>query len=135
VPHRVGAQRELFDRALAESDPSPQVHLQHFLTKLGTRAEYPYNYDTAEEMAKSVEAAGRVVAVLAGHYHPGASFRAGSGVLYATAPALCIAPHPVWVLDLDGTAVQTRVICLQAMSPELTGAAPTTSPTISSLAR
>jgi hypothetical protein len=37
-------------------------------------------------MAKPVEAPGRVVAVLAGHYHPGASFRAGSGVLYATAP-------------------------------------------------
>lgn len=101
VPHRLGAQRQLFDRCLCDQNPAPQVHLQHYLLRPGLKEDYPYNYADAPAMIESVEREKRVVGVLAGHYHKGALTQRPSGVCYSVVPAFCITPHPYRLIEID----------------------------------
>lgn len=109
-PRRSGASRDLFDRVLTapEHDVS-QIHIQHYtvyppITSNGAR----YDYLGAAEIKDSLEASGRVRAVLSGHYHPGV-LAEESGVLYSGPPAFCEAPHPFRVYQVtDGSGIQVE---------------------------
>jgi 3',5'-cyclic AMP phosphodiesterase CpdA len=100
VPHRLNAQRLLFDRCLSDQESTPQIHLQHYLLRPHVQDDYPYNYADSEAMIESVERDGRVIGVLAGHYHKGALTDHSSGVCYSVVPAFCIVPHPYRILDV-----------------------------------
>lgn len=112
VPHRIGAQRSLFDRAM--SDAQRQIHLQHYLVRPEVNEDYPYNYVDAGAIADAIEGSRKVIAVLAGHYHKGALLRHASGVHYSVVPAFCIVPHPYRVVDVSPThEVTIREVCLE----------------------
>lgn len=112
VPHRVGAQRALFDRAI--SSPHRQIHLQHYLVRPRVKEDYPYNYADADVIANALENSGKVIAVLAGHYHKGALLHHASGVYYSVVPGFCITPHPYRVIDVSPAHnVTIREVCLE----------------------
>jgi hypothetical protein len=106
VPARQGDERARFEAALADADPRPQIHVQHYLLWPPIVADYPYNYVDAPNMAAAVAASGRVRLVLSGHYHAGLPPVRHGEVWYATAPALAEAPHRYWLYELtpDGLA-------------------------------
>jgi hypothetical protein len=115
VPHRLDGEALRFRTALEADDGHPQVHLQHFVTRPALEFDYPYNYPDAHEMGSAIGQSGRVLAVLAGHYHVGGFLRDETGVCYSIAPAFCIAPHPVRIFDYDDNdsrSVRTRDIAL-----------------------
>lgn len=105
-PRRTAARRDLFEEALnAPEHEVPQIHIQHYTvypptTSNGAR----YDYLGAEDLKRSLEASGRVRAVLSGHYHPGILAEEG-GILYSGPPAFCEAPYRFRVYDVrdDGS--------------------------------
>lgn len=116
IPQRLASQRKLFDRAMSDNDDRPQVHLQHFLLRPSLQESYPYNYIDANAMAKTIEESGRVIAVLAGHYHRGAFIQHTSGVHYSVVPAFCVAPYPYRIMDIgrDRTVIYRDVALEEA---------------------
>ena len=113
-PRRTDARRNLFEQALnlAEHD-LPQIHVQHYITDPPTtHMGWRYEYLGAANMKRELEAAGRVRAVLSGHYHPGIlvpgnSIPAGT-VLYSGPPAFCEAPHCFRIYDIAGDGIQVK---------------------------
>ena len=100
-PHRTGAQRRMFARALkAPEHDCAQVHVQHYMIDPPTFARgWRYQYKGAAAMKRDVARSGRVRAVLSGHYHPG-SLVADGGVVHSLPPAFCEAPHAFRVYDI-----------------------------------
>ncbi|MBI2978719.1 MAG: metallophosphoesterase [Rhodospirillales bacterium] len=107
TPLRTGARRALFEEAVAGDgmDGPWQVHLQHYMIHPPTVAGWRYNYRGSRRMKRMIEQAGRVRAVLSGHYHPGSLTVSRDGVHYSVPPAFCSAPHPFRLMDVaaDGT--------------------------------
>lgn len=110
VPVRKGASQERFERALAETDGPPQIHVQHYIVWPERNEEYPHTYGQGAAMREAIIAAGTVRLVLSGHYHRGVPLFCDKGVYFATAEALCEAPHPFYLYDLapDGTVTSQR---------------------------
>lgn len=103
VPRRFGPSRNLFDRVLRDEDPTPQIHLQHYLLNpIG--GDYPYYYAEHAFLRRSIEKSGRVRLCLSGHYHEGTDIVASNGVAYAVTPGFCKTPHPwrIYHLEADG---------------------------------
>lgn len=107
-PQRLGAQRERFLAALADDDPTPQVHLQHYLIAPERNEGYPHTYREAESLRAALTADPRVRLVLSGHYHRGEDLFADGRAHFSVAPAFAEPPHPFRVYDLsDGSVTQT----------------------------
>ena len=117
VPRRVGAERRRFAAILADPDPRPQVHLQHYVITPRCDEGWPHTYLDGELLRDALMADGRVRLSLSGHFHPGVdSFSqgevgTGTGTWFCVAPAFCQRPHSFLLHDLapDGSLVTTRV--------------------------
>lgn len=107
-PQRLGAQRERFLSALADNDPRPQVHLQHYLIAPERNQGYPHTYREADSLKEALLSDPRIRLVLSGHYHRGEPiFREGT-VSFSTVPAFGEPPHPYRIYTLkDGAVTQT----------------------------
>lgn len=107
VPRRLGDARRRLLAALADGDPRPQVHLQHYVITPRRDDGWPHTYQDGEQLRDMLGADPRVRLVLSGHYHPGVeSFRpAGdnTGPWFCVAPAFCQVPHPYLIHELAPT--------------------------------
>lgn len=104
-PQRMGKQRERFLAAMNDDDPSPQVHLQHYLVAPEREGGYPHAYREAGSLKAALLADSRVRLVLSGHYHKGDSLFREGHVHFANAPAFGEPPHPFRIYDLSGTGI------------------------------
>ena len=105
VPQRMGAQRERFIAVMNDADPSPQIHLQHYLVAPERTGGYPHAYREAGSLKSALLADGRVRLVLSGHYHMGDSLFREGRVHFANAPAFGEPPHPFRVYTIDEAGV------------------------------
>lgn len=108
-PLRTGPRKALFDAAMTDPEHDcPQIHVQHYMIDPPVFAKNKhYQYRTAEQLKRAAEEAGRIRAVLSGHYHPGTLVE--GPILHSGAPAFCEAPFPYRLYDIeaDGVAVVT----------------------------
>ena len=102
---RLGESLTLFEAALADTDPRPQIHLQHYMVFPERDQGYPHSYREATALHEACAASGKVHLSLSGHFHRGENLQQHDGVHYATARAFCEAPHPFRVYELDGTTI------------------------------
>lgn len=109
---RVGDARARFERALADEDPAPQVHLQHYLIRPEVDYRYPLMYREAAALAEATERSGRVRAVLCGHWHKGELPLTVDGTTYSVCPTFCEWPHRFRMVTLEpgGTRVETLAL-------------------------
>ena len=112
VPVRTGLQAARFSEALAGDDPTPQIHIQHYVVWPECNEEYPCTYGVGAAMRTAITAAGNVRLVLSGHYHRGVKPFFEKGTWFAVAPAFGEAPHPFWVYDLEGDELTHRTYTL-----------------------
>jgi predicted MPP superfamily phosphohydrolase len=105
VPERVGAERRRLVDALLDEDNRPQVHVQHYVVSPRLDAGYPHTYADGGSMTDMITAGSRVCLVLSGHYHPGMAPFQVSKTWFSVAPALCVAPFPVLVYELDASGL------------------------------
>lgn len=100
VPRRLVPSRTLFEMLLDGADPSPQIHLQHYL--LHPIAAGPrYTYAEHAFLRGRIDASGRVTLALSGHYHAGTPLERHGETWYGVARALCEAPHPWRLLEVS----------------------------------
>jgi len=104
APRRLTPSRDRFEDALADADPTPQIHLQHYLLHPVMEGGYPYHYPEHAALRREIASSGRVRLSLSGHYHAGTPLREEDGTVYTVAPALCHAPHRwrVYGIAADG---------------------------------
>lgn len=112
VPVRKGASHSHFERALAGDSSIPQIHIQHYLVWPERNDEYPHTYAHGAAMHDKILSSGHVRLLLSGHYHPGVPLFCDKGVYFAVAEALCEAPYPFYLYDLEpnGSVTQRRFI-------------------------
>ena len=103
---RLDDSRLLFDAALTDTNPQPQIHLQHYMIYPEHNEGYPHNYREAADLQQAIATSGKVHLSLSGHYHPGANLKQYNGTFFATARAFCEAPHPYRIYELDGSSVK-----------------------------
>jgi histidinol phosphatase-like PHP family hydrolase/predicted phosphodiesterase len=80
----------------------PLVALQHVPVFPEGLTDSPYNYTNASEVTGKMQKYGFSM-VLSGHYH-GGFYVAKDGIHYLCAPATCVSPLPVTVVDLSRDA-------------------------------
>ena len=93
VPQRLSEERERFHAILDDDDPTPQIHIQHYVVWPRRNEGYPHTYAEADSMRERIVSSGKVRLVLSGHYHPGIRavpgrqhlVRGGTGLRGATA--------------------------------------------------
>lgn len=107
VPRRLGRQRELFDRMLAQ--PRPQVHLQHFVITPELNEDWPHTYAEGEELRRHIVDSGSVRLSLSGHYHPGTDLIRDAGTAFSAGSALVEPPHCYRIYDVDDADADTPV--------------------------
>jgi histidinol-phosphate phosphatase family protein len=112
-PQRLGDERDRWLAALADGDPRPQVHLQHYLVSPDRNDGYPHTYREAESLRQALRADGRVRLVLSGHYHRGERLFRDAGVAYAVAPAFAEPPHPYRLYRLSDAAIEESETALR----------------------
>ena len=101
-PQRLGSERERFLAALADADPRPQIHLQHYLIAPERNEGYPHTYREAESLKEALLTDPRVRLVLSGHYHRGEPLFREGHIYFSTAPAFGEPPHPYRIYTLNG---------------------------------
>jgi 3',5'-cyclic-AMP phosphodiesterase len=112
VPTRQPAAMAAFRAALASTDPGPQLHVQHYLIWPERNQGWPHTYGQAAAMREALESANRDLLVLSGHFHPGYGPERRRRVWYATVPAFCEAPHPIWLYEWDGPTLKHSALTL-----------------------
>lgn len=118
---RLGESRALFEAALADGDPRPQIHLQHYMVFPERNQGYPHSYREATALHTASAASGKVHLCLSGHYHRGEELQLHDGICYATARAFCEAPHPYHVYDLTGDAISAEEYHVAAPAQDARG--------------
>ncbi|MBN8215606.1 MAG: HAD-IIIA family hydrolase [Spirochaetes bacterium] len=101
---RLDAERLRWERALSDGDPRPQLHLAHYLITPEHNEGYPHNYLESASLLTANTESGKHALVLQGHFHPGSRPEKHGNMVYATAPTLCVAPHPwrLYTLAMKG---------------------------------
>ncbi len=106
---RLGPQRERFKQALEDKDPTPQIHLQHYMIWPENNQGYPHSYREASELRDRIVFSGKVRLSLSGHYHKGINAFDEAGTWFSTSRAFCEAPHPFRIYDIeDKVVIQTE---------------------------
>ena len=105
---RLGDSRALFEAALSDDDPRPQIHLQHYMVCPERDQGYPHNYREATALHETCTTSGKVRLCLSGHYHHGAELQRRDNVYYATARAFCEAPHPYHLYEITGATISAE---------------------------
>lgn len=99
APQRILTERRRFEAAVTDPDPTPQVHLQHFVITPELNDGYPHTYVEGAQLREAMSPS--VVLALSGHYHPGADPTQHGATLFSVTPALCEAPHPYRLFDVS----------------------------------
>jgi hypothetical protein len=102
---RLGPQRERFRQVLEDRDPTPQIHLQHYMIWPENNQGYPHSYREASELRDRIVTSGKVRLSLSGHYHKGIDAFDEAGTWFATSRAFCEAPHPFRIYDIEDKVV------------------------------
>jgi D,D-heptose 1,7-bisphosphate phosphatase len=102
---RMGRQRERFLGLIEDSDPRPQIHLQHYLVSPIHNQGYPHAYLEAESLRKAIQDEPRVRLMLSGHYHRGVPLFNENGTFYSTAPAFGEPPHPYKIYQMEADTI------------------------------
>lgn len=110
---RNGQEKEKFIRVLNDDDPTPQIHVQHYLLDPDIRDEYPFSYQDAEFLKQSINKSGRVRLALSGHYHQGVELFKKENIYYSVVPAFCQVPHPIRFYDIQGDTVYSKQVACQ----------------------
>lgn len=116
VPQRILDERRRFDSMMLDPDPTPQVHLQHFVITPDLNTWYPHTYLEGEELRSRLAAAGKLVVALSGHYHPGMPPEQDGDAWFSIGAALCESPHTYRLVDIDPATgdVAFETIALEA---------------------
>ena len=69
---------------------------------------YNHTYQNAADIRGVMERSPRKVVSLSGHYHRGYPLTEHNGVQYLTARALCEAPYPYYVIEVEGDEVRVE---------------------------
>jgi D-glycero-D-manno-heptose 1,7-bisphosphate phosphatase len=101
VPRRFTPSRDLFMKVLGDENPSPQIHLQHYLLIPSARSNYPYHYLEHQFLREQIEASGKVKLCLSGHDHQGSDPINEGSTRYNVSPGFCNAPHRWRIYDLS----------------------------------
>ena len=96
----LGPERARFYSVLADDDPRPQIHLQHYMIFPEHSGGYPFNYGDAAALKTALLADSRRKLVLSGHYHEGEDLMVEGHVCFATARAFREPPHPFRVYEI-----------------------------------
>jgi len=119
VPFRGTAERERLRASLSDTDPRPQIHLQHYVMHPQVEHPYPHNYGDSAELLGMLAQSDRVRLSLAGHFHPGSTPTPHGNTLHFIGRAVCEAPYPVTVIDIDEQGrVATREVHLAGAGNE-----------------
>ncbi len=111
APQRILAERRRFEAAVSDPDPTPQVHLQHFVITPELNQGYPHTYVEGAMLREAMSES--VVLSLSGHYHRGTEPTRHGATLFSVTPALCEGPHPYRIFDLSpGSEVSWEEISL-----------------------
>jgi 3',5'-cyclic AMP phosphodiesterase CpdA len=94
------------ESALSEPGPVTLVVQHYVVFPDHVGPGYNHTYRNAAELRGVMERSPRKVVSLSGHYHRGYPLAEHNGVQYLTARALCEAPYPYYVVDVEGDAVQ-----------------------------
>jgi Icc-related predicted phosphoesterase len=113
---RVGEEKERFDHVLTDADPTPQIHLQHYMVWPENNKGYPHSYREASELKAQIAASGKVVLSLSGHFHGGVDAFADDATWFATSRAFCEPPHPYRIYNLEGNHVEQTEYALGSQS-------------------
>jgi len=120
--HRTeGALREM-EAVLGRPGPLTFT-VQHYVVfpdHVGTG--YNHTYENAAGIRAVMERSPRKVVSLSGHFHRGYALAEHNGVQYFTARALCEAPYPYYVLEVDGEEVRVEERSLRAAGEVTPGA-------------
>lgn len=116
VPRRLTPSRDRFHSVLHDDDPSPQIHLQHYLLSPPPNSGYPYHYPEHEFLRREIARSGRVTLCLSGHYHHGSPLTTSAKTHYAITPGFCDAPHSWRVYEVTPERVSFETFSLP---PEL----------------
>lgn len=101
VPQRLGPERERLRAALADDDPRPQVHIQHYVIEPQFNEGYPLSYAEAGWLKEQLTADPRVRLSLSGHWHAATSPVTVDDTVFATVRAFGERPHRWRIHDLD----------------------------------
>lgn len=82
----------------------PVVMLQHVPVFPPGQHSCPFNYVNATEVVQQMERCG-ITAAIGGHYHEGIELLRCGDLYFAAAPALCEAPFPYLVMEIDETGM------------------------------
>ncbi|MDP6038339.1 MAG: metallophosphoesterase [Candidatus Latescibacteria bacterium] len=113
VPERVGTERTRFQSVLSDSDPRPQIHLQHYLIAPERNEGYPHSYGNASKLKAALQDDPRIKLVLSGHYHKGEDLFAKQHVHFAVARAFCQPPHPYRIYTLANDQITQTEYTMQ----------------------
>ncbi len=117
TPRRLLASRHLFNRVLTDGDPTPQIHLQHYLFHQPPTGSYPYIYAEADWLRSEMAASGRVRMAISGHYHTGRPLEEENGIVYTVGEAFGEAPHPWRIYEFNGPTIALEHHSLAPATP------------------
>lgn len=117
VPERMDDERDRFLAVLGDDDPTPQVHLQHYLVWPEHNEGYPHSYRDAADLKTRVVDSGRVALCLSGHYHVGVDAFQEGATWFATARAFCEPPHPYRIYTLQAGEVEQTEHTVASSAP------------------
>ena len=109
-----GAMREM-TAALSEPGPVTLVVQHYVVFPDHVGAGYNHTYQNAASIRDVMERSPRRVVSLSGHYHRGYPLAEHNGVRYLTARALCEAPYPYYVLEVEGEEVKVEEASLEGV--------------------
>lgn len=116
VPRRYLASHFRFLEVLADANPAPQIHLQHYLFTPVPDSEYPYAYAEHAFLRRRIEESGRVRLCLSGHYHEGL-FQPGA-TTYAVTPAFCHADRAWRIYEVDENGIRYDTFSTPPEAPQ-----------------
>ena len=101
------AMREM-EAVLGEPGPVTLVVQHYVVFPDHVGPGYNHTYQNAAELRGVMERSRRTIISVSGHYHRGFPLAEHNGVHYLTARALCEAPYPYYVLEIDGEGVRVE---------------------------
>lgn len=107
VPQRLGPERERYRSALADDDPRPQVHIQHYVIEPQFDEGYPLSYAEADSLRDQMSADPRVRLSLSGHWHASGDPITVGATTFATVRAFGESPHYWYLHDVHDNGITT----------------------------